>query len=106
MKYRYDFEHYEKFIYGCASSLEYLTLDLVLPTQSEQALLVSQATIVDGDRLEQGIIAGLPHLQQFQFRIEFQLPVRYMRKYQSSFENALWRQRCIVIDYPTSGIDR
>ncbi|CAF1316770.1 unnamed protein product [Rotaria sordida] len=44
--YPIEFEYFEIFIRGCSSSLEYLTLDLILQNQTKTSL-------VDGDRLEQ-----------------------------------------------------
>ncbi|CAF4727244.1 unnamed protein product [Rotaria sp. Silwood1] len=96
--YQVEFEYFEKFIHGCSSSLEYLTLDLILQNQSE-------TSFVDGNRLEKGIIAYLPHLKQFEFCIEFELNIRLIEKYQNSFRNELWQQRCIVINYPTTAMD-
>ncbi|CAF1129917.1 unnamed protein product [Rotaria magnacalcarata] len=101
-KYRYEFEYFEKFIHGCSSSLEYLTLDLILPNRFESTSLFHSPAFVDGDRLEKEIIAVLPRLKKFEFCIEFELPVKCIEKYQSSFATELWRQRCIVIDYPIS----
>ncbi|CAF4167910.1 unnamed protein product [Rotaria sp. Silwood2] len=95
--YQVEFEYFELFIRGCSSSLEYLTLDLVLQNQSETSL-------VDGNRLEHGIITYLPHLKRFEFFIEFALDVRLISKYQNSFANELWQQRCIVINYPVTAM--
>ncbi|CAF3313338.1 unnamed protein product [Rotaria socialis] len=101
-RYRYEFEYFEKFVHGCSSSLEYLILDLILLNQPNASTRFHSTKIVDGDRLEQGMIAVLPHLKKFEFRFEFEIPVKFIEKYQNSFANELWRQRCIVIDYSVS----
>ncbi|CAF1338402.1 unnamed protein product [Rotaria sordida] len=95
--YPIEFEYFEIFIRGCSSSLEYLTLDLILQNQTKTSL-------VDGNRLEQGVIAFLPHLKRFEFYIEFEIDVKCIAKYQSSFTSELWRQRCIVINYPVTAM--
>ncbi|CAF1162291.1 unnamed protein product [Rotaria magnacalcarata] len=101
-RYRYEFEYFEKFVHNCSSSLEYLILDLILPNRLNASPIFHSTKIVDGDRLEQGIIAVLPHLKKFEFFFQLELPVKSIEKYQNSFANELWRQQCIVIKYSVS----
>ncbi|CAF4500126.1 unnamed protein product, partial [Rotaria magnacalcarata] len=103
-RYRYEFEYFEKFVHNCSSSLEYLILDLILPNRLNASPIFHSTKIVDGDRLEQGIIAVLPHLKKFEFFFQLELPVKSIEKYQNSFANELWRQQCIVIKYSVSAV--
>ncbi|CAF4302970.1 unnamed protein product, partial [Rotaria magnacalcarata] len=100
--YRHEFEYFEKFVHNCSSSLEYLILSLILPSRPNASTIFHSTKIIDGDRLEQGIIAVLPHLKKFEFYFQLELPVKSIEKYQNSFASELWRQRCIVIDYSVS----